>query len=83
MYMDGIAKYSNDNPDEEILSLQTFACHGINHEGSQKCLLNYWNQSITYYEVIEVEIQIRQQAVKLPKVYFLVCFACCREGKEI
>jgi hypothetical protein len=33
-YMDEIAEYSNNHKDEEILSLQTFACHGINHEGS-------------------------------------------------
>jgi hypothetical protein len=51
--------YAKENEAEEILSIQTFACHGIINEGSQRVLINQKNTSETYYEMIDVEILIR------------------------
>ena len=78
--MDKIQAYSDLNPDKEVLALQTFACHGIINKGSQRVLINQPNSSGNYYEVIHVETNIRKRAIKMPKVYFLILFACCREG---
>lgn len=39
-YIDEIKKYTEKNPNEQVLSIQTFACHGIVNKGVQKCLLN-------------------------------------------
>lgn len=80
-YMNFLYKHSKTHPDEEFLSIQTFACHGIVDEGSQRALINHPNASNTYYLTIDVEIAIRKQAPEMPNVFFLVIFACCREGK--
>lgn len=58
-YMNKIVTYAKENEAEEILSIQTFACHGIINEGSQRVLINQKNVSETYYEMIDVEILIR------------------------
>jgi hypothetical protein len=79
-YMESIVEYALANPNEEILSLQTFACHGIISEGSQKVLINKHDEYKTFYETIHVETSIRLKSLMVPKVYFLVLFACCREG---
>lgn len=63
-----------------MLSLQTFACHGIIHNGVQKCLLNKKHATEQYFDFIEVEATIRKKAPEMPRVYFLVLFACCRES---
>lgn len=66
-----------------MLSIQTFACHGIIQEGSQRVLLNRQNgekDKYLYYDVIDVELQIRLKAPQMTKVFFLLIFACCREG---
>ena len=73
-------KYSQAHPKEEILSLQTFACHGIISEGSQKVLINEFDQYGTFYQTVNVETSIRLNASRVPNVYFLLLFACCREG---
>ena len=55
IYMDSIVNYALQHPDEDILSLQTFACHGIISEGSQKVLINRPDEYKTFYETIHVE----------------------------
>jgi len=79
-YMEGLKEYTDLHPEEEVLSIQAFACHGIIHDGSQKVLLNQPNADGSYYETIEVETIIRRMAIKMTNVFFLVIFACCREG---
>jgi hypothetical protein len=53
--MDSIVNYALQHPDEDILSLQTFACHGIISEGSQKVLINRPDEYKTFYDTIHVE----------------------------
>lgn len=43
-------------------------------------LINAHDEYRTYYETIHVETSIRINSMRVPNVYFLVLFACCREG---
>jgi len=79
-HFDEIKKYTERNPNKQVLSIQTFACHGIVSKGVQKCLLNKPNEEGNFYETLDVEQMIRERAPKMPKVFFLVMFACCRES---
>lgn len=63
-----------------------FASHGMMHFGSQVVLTNRFYQSprernvaVGFYEYIEVEKTLRYFAKQMPRVYFIVLFACCRE----
>jgi hypothetical protein len=80
IYMDEIKACTDSHPNEEILSIQAFACHGIIMEGSQRCLINNYDDDRSFYELINVESTIRIKAMSMPNVFFLVLFACCREG---
>lgn len=55
-YLDSIHEYTKNKPDHEVLSIQTFACHGIIEKGSQKVLINKKDEASDYYHVIDVEM---------------------------
>ncbi len=78
-YLKTILDYSNRHPDEEILSLQTFAGHGFIVNGNQNIATNNYCNNEKFYEFIKVESTIRFYSPKMTNVYFLTLFACCRE----
>ena len=81
-YIHEIINYSLAHKDEEILSIQLFACHGAVVDGCQVAVINKFDEKIQFYEQIEVEKFLRQlKADKdVSNIYFLVLFACCRES---
>ena len=52
LYLKLLHKYSNENPGEEILSIQAFACHGLMVNGMQVAAANNFNAKEEYYEFI-------------------------------
>ena len=50
------------NPQQEILSIQVFACHGLINNGAQVVATNNYDHEKRYYEFIEAETNIRQRA---------------------
>jgi hypothetical protein len=48
-YIAMIKDYSLTHPNEEVLSIQTFACHGIVAAGSQRVLINKMDEVSKYY----------------------------------
>ena len=79
-YLEDIIKgHSDKYPQEEILSIQAFACHGLIYENQQVAAANIFNATEKYYKFINVESNIRYYARSLRNVYFIVLFACCRQ----
>lgn len=77
--MDQIKEYVDKNPNEEVLSVQAFAGHGMNKQGEQVLVTNRFDSSSKFYRFIQVENRIRGMAKEMDRVYFIVLFACCRE----
>jgi hypothetical protein len=48
--------------------------------GQQVAVANIFDKREEFYEFIHAEQNIRVVAPSLPKVYFIVLFACCREN---
>ena len=78
-YLDELKRYSDENSEQEILSIQAFACHGMIKRGEQVVVANNYDTKNRFYELIEAESNIRFRARRMPKIYFIVLFACCRE----
>jgi hypothetical protein len=79
--MEELKAMSQSNPNKRILSIQFFASHGYVIYGTQRIVANHFHEETKFYELINPESSIREMAEKMPNVYFLALFACCREGK--
>lgn len=79
-YLDEIKAYSQSHPEEEILSVQAFACHGMMNKGTQVVLTNSFDENTKFYHFIHAENNIRSYSSQLERVYFIALFACCREN---
>jgi hypothetical protein len=73
---------SQANPNKKFLSIQFFASHGYCIDGTQWIGTNNPDPETGYYELINPEEVIREQAARMPNVYFLLFFAACREGRK-
>lgn len=67
-----------------MLSIQTFICNGVIYNGRQNVLVNAWDEklssSLSFYQMIPVELEIRNRAKDVPNVFFLILFACSRDS---
>ena len=81
-YLTSVINYAKEHPNEEILSIQTFACHGKLLAGCQAVLVNKISAN-GFYEMIPVELNVRLESPKAKNVYFLTLFACCREPESL
>ena len=54
------------------------ASHGFLKDGFQTLVTNEYNFASDYYELIEVERQIRKASQENPNLYTLVHYAACR-----
>ena len=60
--MTEIEAYSKKNLNEEILSIQSFSCHGMIEAGCQVAVANVFDVSTQYYDFLKVEFYIRATA---------------------
>jgi hypothetical protein len=67
-----IMNYGKENKDEEILSIQMFAGNGVIENGRQNVLINKFNQKNSFYEMIGVELALRNKAKDVPNCFFLI-----------
>lgn len=58
--------------------LRMFASHGYNVIGQQSIVTDEFDVINDFYKMISAEYDTRQMASKLPHVYFLDLYACCR-----
>jgi len=54
-----IKQYCETHKDENVLSIQMFACHGMIKDGCQNVLVNNFNLRQFYYELIPIEFLVR------------------------
>jgi hypothetical protein len=79
-YLKELKAFSDENKEEEILSIQVFACHGLISDGSQVVATNNYDKESKFYKFIEAETNIRNMANEMSRAYFIVLFACCRQA---
>ena len=85
--MNQIKQYALDNENDDILSIQMFAGHGMIYNGSQVVLTNNFDNRKRFYEFLQVETCIKYNSKRQTNVYYITLFACAREnfvlGKKI
>lgn len=79
-YILELKNYHDTYTQEEILLIQTFACHGVVNGGCQDVLVNKYSSKIKFYELIDVEKKTRNYSKDMIRCYFMTLFACCRES---
>ena len=57
-----IKHYHDKHETEEVLSIQTFACHGVVDRGCQSVLINKIDYDENFYKMLRVEFLIRNMA---------------------
>ena len=78
-YLKEQTDYAKDNQDKRILLVIFCASHGFMKDGLQTLVMNQFDPSRNYFDLIPVEFDVRSESEKFPNIYSLVHYACCRE----
>ena len=66
-------------PNELVFILCLFASHGMIRDGRQVILVNEYDKTTGFYNLLGVEENIRMAARMSSNSYYVSIFACCRE----
>ena len=66
-------------PKKKFFGIMFLAGHGMIHEGSQRILLNQYDNKREFYKLFQIEKEIRNITMRFKNSYIVAVAACCRE----